>query len=120
MERVILEKLGWRLLGPPTPLDFLHILHSLALDAHPTLLWALPQGLTRTPACQMLRLVRRLKLAMSDFRFLRFPPSMLALGALSLELQACAPTYHHALTSHLLAIMKVPIFYLIPCFACDI
>lgn len=92
MERVILDKFGWDL-NIATPLDFLHIFHALILSKVPHLLdnW---QHISSSR--QLAMLTEKLFHCMSSHRMASFPPALLALSVLSLELEMFMPEWFAA------------------------
>ncbi|CAG0883884.1 unnamed protein product [Cyprideis torosa] len=85
MERIILDKLGWSLLDSPTALQFLEALHPLVLDVHPVLL--APYGRTLSAGRHLKLIAGRMRRALYDHRILRYPPSLLAMETLRLEVE---------------------------------
>lgn len=89
MEKKVLDILEWNL-RLVTPLDFLHILHSSLLCNLPHLLVG---AVHMTPGRQLALLSRKLEAIMLCDASLNFPPSLLALATLSLELQQFLPEW---------------------------
>lgn len=83
MERLILDKLHWNL-SEVTPLDYLHIFHSLLLLTQPQLLAAYSH---MTPGHQLSALTTKLKLCLTHHELVTVRPAVLALSLLSLELE---------------------------------
>jgi len=86
MEMVLLNKLNWNV-KQPSAVDFLHTLHAVLTMHYPHLL----SGSSVTPAEQLCRLMRQMLRCLTSDLCLRFRPSTLALGLLSLELEALTP-----------------------------
>jgi len=82
MERCILSKLDWDLRFS-TPLDFLHLYHSLLMNQCPRAL----DGTSLTPAQHISRLTRHLQSCLLDQRLVSFAPSTLALAVISLNME---------------------------------
>ena len=72
-------------------MQFLEALHSLLLDVHPTLL--LPYSRDLTPGRHLQLVTGRMKRALRDHRILRYPPSLLAMETLRLEVELACPQF---------------------------
>ncbi|KAM3873989.1 LOW QUALITY PROTEIN: cyclin-I [Diretmus argenteus] len=89
MERIILDKLNWDL-HTSTPLDFLHIFHSMALLCRSGFLDSM-LGLNRSQHLTLL--TRRLYHCLADHTLTQLRGSMLALALITLELETCCPDW---------------------------
>lgn len=110
MERLVLDKLNWDI-KLTTPLDFLHIFHSLLLSNIPHLLDRFAHV---TPARQMALLTRKLDVCVQRHESLDFRPSTLALSLLSLELEQFAGDWF-TITHMVQRLVQVPDENLIRC-----
>jgi len=86
MERVVLDKLHWDL-NLPTAQQFLHVYHAMLMSKMPHLL----DGSGVTPSRQLSELTNKLVICVSQHDNLSIPPSVMAVGLLSLELEECTP-----------------------------
>jgi len=110
MERCILDKLHWDLRAT-TPLHFLQIFHSLLMANCPNLL----DGFSITTSSQLTALTNRLQsVVINTTAYLRYPPSVLALAILSLEMEKFWPNWYEA-TVRLAYIVQVEISVLKQC-----
>ncbi|XP_062392618.1 cyclin-I [Sardina pilchardus] len=91
MERIILDKLQWDLYTS-TPIDFIHIFHSLLRTSHPHLLLRLPRAQKR-PCFQAELWTRQVQHCMACHQLWQCKGSTLALAIITLELEALTPDW---------------------------
>lgn len=85
MERIILSKLEWNLLGP-TSFSFLHLFHGVVFSC------LLPKQSRHSSSAQHLhKLIEKLEDCMCNYKFTQFKGSVLAMSLLSLELEKMLP-----------------------------
>ncbi|XP_030649724.1 cyclin-I [Chanos chanos] len=95
MEKIILDKLHWDLYTA-TPIDFIHIFHSLLVSGHPRLPFVLSQ---KKPGFQLELWTRQVQHCMGFHQFWQFKGSTLALAIITLELERCTPDWFSLFTN---------------------
>lgn len=89
MEGIVLNKLNWRI-KTVTPIDFLHIIHSLMMCYYPQLL---EDVANMTPSRHLSILTRNMFHCVCNHKMVKFRPITLTLAVMSLELEQITPNW---------------------------